>query len=525
MSEQLNKLKALRVNLRKMVDTLKHYKKLFEADGYISPEEKTALQKMDASIAKINAEIDQREDKLSFGKSISNVGSKTVEAIGDALSRKDDAPHTEAELTQQDIDVTLAAGETTPTEPAPNTTDTTATDDTTTNTDTASNDDTTTDTTDTTSTNDDDASDSSDTTTDHEDVQEPTGSVISKSVGKGGDNIPNDVLIVQKLLRDKWKFDIPQDGECGATTIRAIGQFQFKNVQNMAASQDSKIDAGGNSWKHLIGERTHGFAPTADGTLAGAETEDEKRLAAFAESVGDIQIEVAPGQFVGVRPPYHMNSTKRRVPVNEARANNKGGAIGKIIRNLGINSVGKTTPEEIKLFLETCIKAGHVSDTSSTGMNDFLDEYGITMDCSGLVVQSINYMQDGSNSPEMKDAWTNNIVSYATKVTTPSNLVAGDVMVKNGHVRLIIDVDVEGNELHFTTVESTASKVIGYGGGTGSDGGDGVGQRRFRFKDKSAMSGIEYHNGQNWVASSEEASYQYRRIDAASQAKLNALHN
>lgn len=32
MGEQLDKLKALRVNLRKMVDTLDHYKKLFEAD-------------------------------------------------------------------------------------------------------------------------------------------------------------------------------------------------------------------------------------------------------------------------------------------------------------------------------------------------------------------------------------------------------------------------------------------------------------------------------------------------------------
>ena len=347
--------------------------------------------------------------------------------------------------------------------------------------------------------------------------------VIKKSVGKGGDNDPADVLTVQKLLKETWGFDeVPQTGKVEDLTIQAIGQFQYRYAGQIN-KQDSKIDAAGTTWKYLIGELKPTLSKQEDGTLAGAETETEKKLAEFAEKVGDIQIEVAPGKFIGVRPPYHQNNSRQAVVEAERRKNS---AVNKIISKMGWNdSHGKATPGAIKKFLEDCIAKNLINDKSATGLNDFLDRYGISLDCSGLAVQAVNFLIEGdlerdSDEP-LRITNARNIMNYGTKITAPKDLVAGDMMVNSGHVRVIIDVDMNGEEVAFTTLESGASKSLGYGGGTGKDGGDGVGNRRYRFPKKDKFENCEVLMGNKWQKGGGD--YVYRKLDQKAIDKIQSL--
>lgn len=507
MSEsKLKKLAKLRDKIDKLDDTMKYYHKLFMADGRIDQREQDQLDRVNAMIVKIKANIKERESKLNFGEKVGNTINKAKEAVVE-LFDKDDV---------SDIPPPFSD------EPTPDTTG--DSDDTNTGSssseDSSSSDDTTTDTEDMANEDNDD-SDTNTEDTSSEDTPTPQGTEIQESVGKKGENNRNDVLIVQKLLKEKWDYDVAMTGEADDKTITAIAKFQHRYV-GMINKQDAKIDAGGNSWKYLTGQKTPVIGKQEDGTYAGAETEMEKKLAEFAENVGDIQVEVAPGEFVGVRPPYHQNNHRQRV-VNAARAKNS--TVNAVINKMGWNDKhGKATPKAIKDFLEACIAKGAIADKTSMGMNQFLDKYGISLDCSGLAIQAVNYMEDGNMDRDSNDAVqiTNarNIKNYGTKVNAPKDLKAGDMMVINSHVRLIIDVDIDGNEVQFTTVESGASVNLGYGDGKG-DSGDGVGQRRWRFQDKTKFAGCQMLKSNKWVADSPN--YVYRRIDAAARTRINNL--
>lgn len=459
MDKQLDGLKKLRASLRKIEDTYNYYKKLFEEDGKISKEEHAALEQMEQSICTINEEIDRREEKLSLGTSFTNLVDKGTETIEDIGCESDDDPLSVQKLVQKDIDVTFVFA-------------------------------------------------------------------IKKSVGLKGNNDKEDVLIVQKLLKDDWDYDVPQNGECDNKTIRAIGQFQYRFVGSIN-KQDSIIDAGGNTWKYLVGKKKPTLPLQEDGTLAGAETKDEKKLAEFVEAVGDIQIEVAPGEFIGVRPPYHMNSPKRRKAINATRAKNS--AVTKLIKKLGgDNAFGKATPSAIKQFLEDAIAKGLVKDKSSNGLNQFLDKYGITLDCSGLAVQSVNFMEEddltrenGAAAETLKIINADSIMRNGTKITKPSDLKAGDMMVIKTHVRVITDVDDQTDGIAFTTFESGSERNLGYGGGVGADGGDGVGERRWLFPDKDKFKGIKRLSGNKWEVMSSEDKYVYRRMDDKARKKIS----
>lgn len=72
---------------------------------------------------------------------------------------------------------------------------------------------------------------------------------ITASVGKGGKNNKEDVLLVQRLLNKK-NAGLTVDGACGNNTIKAIYNFQLSiGFQN----PDSRIDPNGTSWKALAG--------------------------------------------------------------------------------------------------------------------------------------------------------------------------------------------------------------------------------------------------------------------------------
>ena len=63
------------------------------------------------------------------------------------------------------------------------------------------------------------------------------------SVGRGGKNLRQDVVEVQKLINAELPVSLSPlivDGVCGAKTIFAIGEYQRRNMQMNAA--DDRVD-------------------------------------------------------------------------------------------------------------------------------------------------------------------------------------------------------------------------------------------------------------------------------------------
>ena len=73
---------------------------------------------------------------------------------------------------------------------------------------------------------------------------------ISASVGKGGQNEKQDVLLVKRLL-SKFGYALALNGEADAALNSAIGKFQEAYMP--AAKADGRIDPAGQTWNTLIG--------------------------------------------------------------------------------------------------------------------------------------------------------------------------------------------------------------------------------------------------------------------------------
>jgi peptidoglycan hydrolase-like protein with peptidoglycan-binding domain len=84
---------------------------------------------------------------------------------------------------------------------------------------------------------------------------------ISGSVGQGGRNSYDDVLLVQKMLNKNLPLmsgvsKVPEDGNLDTSTQEAIVAFQKQVVR--LANPDGRIDPNGRTWKILTGEQPHG---------------------------------------------------------------------------------------------------------------------------------------------------------------------------------------------------------------------------------------------------------------------------
>jgi hypothetical protein len=253
--------------------------------------------------------------------------------------------------------------------------------------------------------------------------------------------------------------------------------------------------------------------------LGVADSETEKKFAEFTKAISNIVVTV-DGKEVVVRPSYHINAdSKKANRKSDAEAARKGNAkVNKIIKEEFSSKeqyggkLGKATPEQMRKFLQRAIDEKLVDDTSAKGLRDFMAKYGISTDCSGLAVQALNYIRDSDlvrDATEEKEAVDNSgtgtLAGY-TVVNKPSELQAGDLMVKSGdHVRLITDVDVEGSIIYFTTLESTASETV-------SSFGHGVGERRWRFNDGGQFKDLELFEGSEFVKAGDlDKKFVYRR--------------
>jgi hypothetical protein len=73
---------------------------------------------------------------------------------------------------------------------------------------------------------------------------------ISASVGKGGKNEKQDVLLVKRLL-SKFGYKLPLNGQADAALNSAIGKFQSNYMP--ATKANERIDPAGETWNILIG--------------------------------------------------------------------------------------------------------------------------------------------------------------------------------------------------------------------------------------------------------------------------------
>ncbi len=357
------------------------------------------------------------------------------------------------------------------------------------------------------------------------DTSAPTvavNSTLQKSVGQGGDNETADVALVQQLLRDDWGYDLPIDGDPQDTTIQAIRQFQHR-FAGMISSQDGRVDPNGTTLKYLTGVLTPTEGYTEDGIIGGAETELEKQMADFTKAFSGIRVEVRPGEWIAVRPPYHINLGHRKENAERERNNNS--RVKRIAQSLGFNGYsGKATITQIEDFLNQCLAANLVPENKKTsqGLNQFLAQYGISMDCSGLAIQAANFIieddlhrdSDASESVQITNTRGIQHEQGNQTIANPTNLRAGDMMVNNKregtstyHVRIVIDVDVADDHVLFTTVESGATSVIGEGGG------HGVGQRRWKCPNKTNYDNLKVLMGNDWqTANRSDQAYTYVRM-------------
>lgn len=321
---------------------------------------------------------------------------------------------------------------------------------------------------------------------------------IGKSVGEGGINAPFDVKTIQQLLNKVSDLSggpiaqLAENGLIGPDTNAAILRFEKWQV----GSSDGRIDPGFATDLRL--QRLNGHHVV----LGKADTADEKKLAEFTSTFANIIVKV-DGKNVSLRPPYYINAGQRRA---DALANrNANPAVKNLITQEfgnGGATLGKATPGEIKSFLQAAIDSDLVANKKPDGLRAFLAKFGISTDCSGLAARACNLLKPANPLDVVGVANTAHLATL-TKINSPAELKAGHMMVKSGsHVRLITDVDETANGIEFTTLESTASKVL--------PNGNGIGERRWKFPNKQQFENLELRKGSSFqVASDEDKSYLY----------------
>jgi lysozyme family protein/peptidoglycan hydrolase-like protein with peptidoglycan-binding domain len=273
--------------------------------------------------------------------------------------------------------------------------------------------------------------------------------------------------------------------------------------------------------------------PPGGPTTAEGDTDIERRLDTFFQAFNGIPIRTNPGQsppnYVDVIPPYHINAGHRKDGAAAARRQNS--SVASLVSSLPVNArFGKASPADIRYFLETSIQRGYLQDTSANGMRDFLALYGVSTDCSGLVTQALNYLNDGNLDVDDADGLNPMYVgsgslrggtSNFAAVSSPHSLTAGDTMHIPGHIRILVDVDREGDVTTFRTIESTPREdVVEPGQRDAADrraADGGIGDVHWRYNANS-FSGLQrsYDGGRTWHSSRENPTYgRYRHLNAA----------
>lgn len=122
-----------------------------------------------------------------------------------------------------------------------------------------------------------------------------TSGGISASVGRGGENKPEDVKIIQTLLNQRGA-KLSVDGQCGKITIATIEAIQRKMGMS---TPDGLISPNGKTWQALSGAKV--TAPTTPTTTPPATTTPPPPASGYKFTTGPIEKCPVPAGFVRMK--------------------------------------------------------------------------------------------------------------------------------------------------------------------------------------------------------------------------------
>ncbi len=110
---------------------------------------------------------------------------------------------------------------------------------------------------------------------------------LSASVGRGGANRQDDVVVVQNLLLARGFTSLGSaNGVCGQGTVDAITAFQAGFLR----SPDGVVDPGGTTWRHLSASFSGTSTDTGAPAAAGSVTRPVPRPAAGSINAGLVSV-------------------------------------------------------------------------------------------------------------------------------------------------------------------------------------------------------------------------------------------
>jgi N-acetylmuramoyl-L-alanine amidase len=270
-----------------------------------------------------------------------------------------------------------------------------------------------------------------------------------------------------------WKIILPT----AALDIRAVGS----NVSAQA------LEAG--EWEPLVRQSLEGF------------------LASFA----NIPVNVA-GTALAVRPPYFINrdnERKRRALENRRNAPRQDREIFEQQR-FATARVGKASINQLQEILQLAVAGNRIAASGGRAQpnaddcRQWLVRYGLGIDCSGFVTQTLNQTLSRVLGRALSQAETldpRNINSAALKggargfasVARPDQLRPGDTMHKPGHIRIVTRVELTGaGQVKFMTAESSSVSDIGPTNNV------------WRYRDRAQFSGLQKERNRDWNGSGWE---------------------
>lgn len=179
------------------------------------------------------------------------------------------------------------------------------------------------------------------------------------------------------------------------------------------------------------------------------------------------------------------------------------------------------TPEQMRTFLQGSVDQGLVGTTAAE-MRTYLVDHNFTVDCSSFVGLALEEM----GFAEENRGWSQNYeggegISPADALT----IRPGDVMVRPeeetgiGHIRMVMDVEDNGDTILFSTAESTGSSDV-----TNADQGSGygsVGVVWWQFSKSGGWSTLQRSaSGKEGPWSEYTSTDQLYRIDALHEAPM-----
>jgi cell wall-associated NlpC family hydrolase len=293
--------------------------------------------------------------------------------------------------------------------------------------------------------------------------------------------------------------------------------------------------------------------PAEGSTAEDMDVVVQNELESFLEEFSSIEVTVhwvedtgvssePHEELVTVHPPYFMNVVDRSGAARETLnryddAVSERGAASRAIRNfisevsrserrrgwgLGRALVGKSTPEDIQRIIEGALERGLIPTPAGENYPDgeaireWLQRYGIGIDCSGFVSQALNRAAAQILGRDLTSSETLNRGSASlaggargfSRLEDPTELRPGDTMRIPGHIRIITRVQTDENgDMIFTTAEARA-------GGSADVGPD---RADWRYEGKTLQ--IRRRPEDAWSNSSERPIFgRYNLLESAREA-------